>query len=186
VIQPRGVDRIYGSQLEQIIGMVKLSVRLWTHPLLLPSVLLQNYFQRTEMRTRTLERQLIKLENDLGVTFACGAGLDLPQDDWPEYIDVKNATIGLHSTMPQIIFMERVCDWAKGYGFFILELDKELCQEHLLNASDPTAKELRECVLFAASSNDCMRGFFQSLRKRAQTQINVVSVRFPAGWSVFL
>ena len=134
------------------------------------------------MRTRTLERQLIELENDLGVTFAGGAGRDPPQDDWPEYIDVKNTTIGLHSTMPQIIFMERVCDWAKLYGVFILELDEELSREGLLKASDPTVKELRECVLFAASTIDCMRGFFQTLRERAQTQINVVSVRFPTGW----
>lgn len=135
VIKLRECDRIYGSQLLQIIGLVKSSTRLSTHPLFLPTALLHVYHQRTEKRTCTLDYQLIELENELGVTFAGGAGwsVDEPQDNWPEYIDVKNTTIGLHSTTPQILFMQRACDWARRYADFVLKLEEKI-------SKDPTLK----------------------------------------------
>ena len=178
VIQLRGCDRTYGSQLLQIVDLVKSSTGLSTHPLFLPTALLHVYYQRTAKRTRTLEYQLIELENELGVTFAGGAGLNLdePQENWPEYIDVKKSTIGLHSTMPQIIFMQRVCEWARGYVNFILKLEEKISKDSTLKIDDTLSRELREAIMFVASSLEAIHGFFRTLQERAQTQLGVVSL----------
>ncbi len=178
VIQLRRCDGAIGSQLLQIVGLLKSSIGLSTHPLFLPTVLLHVYYQRTATRTRTLEHQLVKLENELGVTFAGAAGLnrDRPQENWPEYIDVKKATIGLHSTMPQIIFMQRVCDWARGYGDFILKLEEKISTDATLKIDDTVSRELREAVMFVASSLEAIHGFFRTLQERAQAQLGVVSL----------
>ena len=176
-IKPRNCDVTYGNQLPQIVTMITSSTGLWSHPTFLPTLLLGNYCQRIEIRTRTLEKALLKLETGLGVTIAGGAGIGaIPQENWPENINVKETTIGLHSTMAKIIFMLRTCDWARRYSSFLKELDDDLTKDQSLKLDKGAGNELRERIIFVTSSLDGMRDFFSALQERAQTQINVVSI----------
>lgn len=182
-IQLRDCDRVYGSQLQQMVDMIKSSTDLWHHPLLVPAILLQNYDQRLEVRTRTLERELIDSEDNLGVTFAGGAGLSVgPQKNWPEHVNVKKTTIRLHSTMAQIIFLGHTCDWALRCGAFILDLDDKLCHDLSSGIDEATSRDLRESIRYVTSSLQSIGGFFLSLLERARTQTNVVSASFSVTW----
>ncbi|OCL10217.1 hypothetical protein AOQ84DRAFT_375108 [Glonium stellatum] len=150
-IIPRDCDVHYGNQLTQIMTMIKSSIRLWSYPTFLPTLLLGNYCQRIETRTWSLEMGLLKSEDGLGVTIAGGAGINAaPQGDWLENIN------------------------ARRYSSFLKELDEGLLQDQSLKLNVASGIELRQRMMFITSSLDSMHGFFSGLQERAQTQINVL------------
>ena len=124
-------------------GAIRSSYSLWSHPLFLPAVLLGNYCQRIEIRARTLERSLLDCEDNLGVTIAGATGQNLrSQTEWPKNVEVRKTTIDLHSTNAQIIFMLRVCDWARRYSNFLQPLDLALEQEDSLKVDREQRNQL--------------------------------------------
>jgi hypothetical protein len=138
-------------------------VHLWNDPILLPAILLQNYSQRTEARTLTLQAELKYSESLLGVISAGGVK-PIRTKKWPADVDIKQITTVLHTTMTQTVFICGVCEWARQYGKFVLDLEDEIHGNSSPKSGQARSTELRDSILHVTSS---LEG--------AQTQINVVS-----------
>lgn len=64
----RNFDTFFGSQQDQITELVLASSNIWANPLLIPTIMLQNYIYRFEMYSRTTSLDMLALEHQLGVT----------------------------------------------------------------------------------------------------------------------
>ncbi|ERF74519.1 hypothetical protein EPUS_03957 [Endocarpon pusillum Z07020] len=146
----QNIDDSYGLRLDHILALTESFTEYWTHPLFLPAALLQNLCHRTGISTGLLNERLIDLENDIGVTFAGKAGHGRSLEKWPADIDIKSATIGLHST----------------------NLAKEI--EVVSPALSRTSMELSEYLAYELCSMSNTARFVRGYKERVQAQINVL------------
>jgi hypothetical protein len=170
----REPHRQYGLQLQQIVDLITSTVHLWNDPILLPAILLQNYSQRTEARTLTLQAELKYSESLLGVTSAGGVK-PIRTKKWPADVDIKQITTDLHTTMTQTVFICGVCEWARQYGKFVLDQEDEIHGNSSPKSGQARSTELRDSILHVTSSLEGVYIRCNTFRERAQTQINVVS-----------
>lgn len=164
----------YGLQLDQIVNLIKSTVRFWNDPMLLPAILLKNYCQRTEKYIELLQDTLALSEEELGVTTAGGVRSNPTLR--PEDVKVKQITFDLHRTMAEAIFMGAVCEWARQYGKFILEVDDRLYPNDTPESKQAKSTELRDSILHVTSTLEGVYLRCNTFKERAQTQINVVSI----------
>lgn len=168
----QNIDDSYGLRLDHILALTRSFTEYWTHPLFLPAALLQNLCHRTEISTGLLNAKLIDLESDIGVTFAGQARHGRSLENWPADIDIKSATIGLHSTGAQIVFVSYVCEWACDCTRFLLDLAKEI--EVMSPALSRTSMELSEYLTYELCSISNTARFVRGYKERVQAQINVL------------
>lgn len=174
VLYHRQIDKAYGRQKKQILDAISACPTLWSNPLLLPCILLQNYLQRVDEHSTILYGDLIALGNTLGVTLRGGSGIREERDRWPQDIDPKPTTIRLHSLLPQARFMEHCCNWLRGYASFLLQQEERLrnienLQQHRMNNA-----ELRDTIqLLSTMVEDCSSGFV-IIKDRATWQDNLL------------
>lgn len=121
VVRRQSLDSRYSHRLASILALTESSVEFWTHPLLLPVALLRDCRDRTEISREALGDMLVDPENDVGVTFAGQARHGRSLENWPADIDITSATIGLHSTSAQIVFVGMVCGWPYDCAHFLLD-----------------------------------------------------------------
>ena len=176
VVGRQSLDDTYGFRLDHILALAESFTNYWTHPLFLPAVLLQNLCHRTGIFTASLNRTLTELERDIGVTFAGRSGHQRSLERWPADVDIKSATIGLHSTSAQIVFVSHVCEWACDCTRFLLDLAKEI--EEMSPALSRTSMELSEYLAYELCSISNTARFVRGYKERIQAQINVVGSEF--------
>ena len=173
VVRRQIEDIHYGSRLNYMLALVQSSVDLWAHPLFLPVVVLQNCCFRTTLTREDISRELVSLENDIGVTLAGQARPRLSQEEWPAGINIKSATIGLHSIGAQIVFVSLVSSWTCDCIRFLLESGEDL------DAKFPSLRRssmvLQEYLAYELSSMSSVDRFIKSYKERVQAQTNVVS-----------
>ena len=172
VVLRQTLDSQYGHRLASILALTQSSVELWTHPLLLPTALLRDCCRRTETSRDVLGDMLVELENDIGVTFAGQARHDRSLENWPADINIKSATIGLHSTGAQIVFVSYVCGWACDCARFLLDLSVEI--EERFPSLKRTSMVIQEYLAHELSSMSNIDRFMNGYKERVQAQINVV------------
>jgi hypothetical protein len=173
IVVPRGCDQEVGQQGVQWLDAIRdAGPDMWTNPLTLPTILLQVCAMRTLVRTTTYEHWLVDIENHLGVTFAGMAGNRGDRPLWPMDIKVKWATRQLHSLQPQMLFMLTVSSWQKRYA--------EWLSKTLESLGSDIGSELRGLLILGSTIEDTHSSvvglveFFESLRGRAQSQIDLL------------
>lgn len=172
----QNIDDSYGLRLDHILALTRSFTEYWAHPLFLPAAMLQNLCHRTGISTGLLNEKLTDLESDIGVTFAGQARHGRSLENWPADIDIKSATIGLHSTGAQIVFVSYVCEWACDCTRFLLDLAKEI--EVMSPALSRTSMELSEYLTYELCSISNTARFVRGYKERVQAQINVVGSEF--------
>lgn len=175
VMTPRYFD--YESQFDHIISLIGSSPPLWVHPMFLPTVILQNHWRRTAHRSQSLEDDVVRLEQIMGVSFAGRTANMRVAADWPANIDVRAATVELHTTMTQVIFVSRVCEWDCGFATFLLKTSKEL--QHVFPEArsiitERASRELLDLVNYVENAGNGTRKFVEAMKERIQAQANVV------------
>lgn len=167
------------AQFDHILALIRSSPSLWTNPMFLPTVLLQNHWRRTEHLSRSLEAKVISLEGMMGVSFAGGTALMQAANDWPMNIDVRTATVGLHTTMTQTIFAGRVCGWSSRFAAFLLKTNKELQRIDHGGRSvmvENTSRQLLETIGYVDDAIDGTTHYVQAMKERVHAQANVVRI----------
>lgn len=167
-------DRHFGSQMQQLIQSITSTPSMWSHPLFLPYLILQNYGQRLSLSQTTVSDSLVELENKLGVTHAGRSWLDVDRTIWPQDIDIREMTIALHSFLPHTIFLLVCCRWAQEYGQFLLDQEQKLSAEGNFQQLRPDSPNVTEAIRFHQSVASGLESRFTLLKERAALQVNVL------------
>ena len=146
VLRARQVDNEYGFQLDQLRDAITASPEAWCNPLFLPFILLHNYTQRIEVAADFIDMATIKLEFKLGATQFAKARLDMNREKWLRSIDPQEATIELHSMLPQANFLAGSCKWLLSYADFLLKIEDQLSANIAFQQQVPVFAEIRSNV----------------------------------------
>lgn len=166
---------------EQIRALILATPTLWTHPLLLPTILLKNYMNRAEVFGWSLDDQVMTLENSIGVSFAGRLRRKMsaaPQNiNPPTRSDMRNLIMGTHTILTEIIFFSRVVTFNRDCAAYLFKLGEEMSpripssrRASLFHAS----RELRSAANYMESSSNSMQGFCSNLKERVLSQIQVL------------
>jgi glutamate-1-semialdehyde 2,1-aminomutase len=161
---------------------------LWTNPLLLLTLLLENYMIRSDLFAWDLDDRIVALERQTGVVFAGRAvrakELNIKTNELPNET-IAQLTRDTHTLLTEIIFYERVVEWSGDCAAFLKELsakvtditsEKEYGRESSLRKGFRDVEENVDLLMASAKS---MCGFQAGLKQRVQSQINVVNHPFP-------
>lgn len=159
-------------QVDHIRALLEVSVGLWASPFLIPTALMFNHCHRTRSYTRRLEGELTALERHIGVTYA-GQSYSLQElDTWPEGVDIKSATIGVHSTGTQLIFVSTVYHWADRCIKFLLEEETQFVSG--LSSASQQSRQLQEMLRYQLCLTHSYARYADCLKERVQAQTSVV------------
>lgn len=174
VVRDRWYDSTHGNQGKQLLAALTESRRdLWMDPMLLPVCILQIYSTRLQTRAFILEKRLLEMETELGVTFTGLAG-DYSRDrsEWPMDIDLRGATRELHSLLPRVLFMTGQGIYLSRYAKWLIEVQRDM---HIaVPDCHVGADEIRSVIHFLASSVDGMLEFHEGMKGRTESQIDLL------------
>ena len=177
-MEARSYDR--EAIFDHILALIRSSPSLWTNPMFLPTVLLQNHWRRTEHLSRSLEAEVIRMEGMMGVSCAGGTAQMQAATDWPMNIDVRAATIGVHTAITQTIFVGRLCGWSCKFAAFLLKTNRELRRIDRGGASaltEKTSRQLLETIGYVDDAIDNTAQYVQGMKERVHAQANVVRIQ---------
>ena len=98
------------TQSAHLISRLQSSIKSWSHPVLLPILLLHNYMSRSDLFAMDLDDQVVALERQTGVVFAGRTVRSHEASIDPEKIPrdtIKNLTRDMHTLLTEIIFFEK-------------------------------------------------------------------------------
>ena len=176
IVLDRKVDHDFdiGRQEEQLLASIlSAGPASWTNPLLLPVTVLQVCARRRLEMSRTRELRMVDVEDHLGVIFTGWSDEDQERPDWPMDIDVKWATRQLHTVLPQILFMTSVTAWQSRYAQWLLDKATDLADDPSPGGEEGFA-DIKSSLGFVTSSVEGMGAFFQMLKGRTQSQIDLL------------
>ena len=174
VLYPRREDRSYGYQEDQLLDSILGSPSLWDNPLFIPHVLMQNYMERLNISARSVDIDMIALENELAVTHAGGAGRSVDMARWPQDVNPKDVTIALHSLLPHIDFMSNCCGWLQRYSWFLLKAIADFQENAELQHCYSGFRELEKMNNFSQSVIVGIDSTFATTKERGKLQVNLL------------
>jgi len=175
------------SHSERFHQLLTSSTSLWRHPLLLPTLLLQEHlFRASEFSWRALSRDVTSVEKDLAVTKS--GRLVTTKHAVPE--EIKNLltnddlrlriTTRVNTALTDAINFTTVLKWDQRLGQFIQRVDKELqrnCDEGNLPLG--LAKDLESAVDHLLCEAISATEYIDSVKSRLEVQLSVVCFQSP-------
>lgn len=166
---------------EQIRALILAVPTLWTHPMLLPIIILKNYVNRAEVYAWRLDDEVLILENSIGVTFAGRLRRNMsiaPQaTKLPTRSDMRKLTMGTHTILTETIFFSRVVAFNRDCAAYLFKIGGEMSPKFppprrasLFQASS----ELQSTAKYMETSSISMQGFCSNLKDRVLSQIQVL------------
>ena len=150
--------------------------QLWAHPLLLPTVLLKNYMNRSEIFAANLDDQIVNLEASVGVTFAGrlegrrAAAVERTTGKLPTRKDMVELIMDTHTALTHVIFMSRMATFTHDCAEYLLSLGQGI-NNRILAEETKSLCELQEGTRYMESASHVMQGFCTSLKDRVSSQI---------------
>lgn len=117
------------TQSSQLVFRLRSSLSHLGHPVLLPILLIQNCISRSNLFAWDLDDQVVALERQTGVVFAGRTVRANEGSIDPERIPrdkIRTLTKDMHTLLTEIIFFERVVNWAVDCAAFLEKSVKEL------------------------------------------------------------
>jgi len=169
------------AQSTEIIDRLRSSPALWTNPMLLPTIILENYILRADLFAWNLDDQVVDLERQTGVVFA---GRDvrieerkIKSTDIPKQT-IEKLTREMHTLHTQIIFYQRMVEWSVDCAKFLEGCANEFWSftEYQIRRRESRRpfRELSENLEFLHTTARQMCGQQGGLKQRIQSQIDVV------------
>ncbi|KAL9621094.1 MAG: hypothetical protein Q9160_004479 [Pyrenula sp. 1 TL-2023] len=154
-------------KFEHLLNLIQNAARFWTHPMLLPTIILQNHSHRAEKYTYSLGQEVLNIEHQTGVAFPTHMVQQQKRSKEHLYAMTKQ----LHANMVQIIFTNRIYSWEIQYVAFLQKTHGELA-EYLQMLG--IHQELQECIEHIASVVTELADFARILKERTQSQLDIV------------
>jgi hypothetical protein len=145
---------------------------LKSHVLLIPTMLLKVYTHRIKV---FLERHIVRLdqlEEEIGVARPCRVKNPPSLEDWPNGINIKKVTIGLHSTGTELYYFNRTCLWTYECFEFLCKLSTE-CPEYT-NLDCATDREMRQALEYETTRMKWIGRTVETSKERVEAQLNVL------------
>jgi hypothetical protein len=166
------------SLSRHIRSLLKDSFSIWAHPMLVPAILLENHSLRAEDFVYLVGADVLALEHEIGESFPhISHRADAPLQAVHSRNDLHSMTTRMHANMVQILFVNRVYNWANQCSDFLLKTHSEIANHELLNQSVPfkvAHRELQEAIEHVASVIVGLGDFSLVLKDRAQSQLDIV------------
>lgn len=163
---------------EQLFSVVVSSgPPLWSHPLLLPTALLQVCARQTEKHLPNLHQRVHVTVHHLGVSLGPEAVEDQTNHDRPSEpmeIDVKWATGELYTLLPTILYEESVTAWQHGFVDWLSKATAHLGDDSIPAKERGRFAEIGSTIEFMASGIESMRKNLEYIRGMAQSQIDLL------------
>lgn len=170
------------TQSSHFISRLQSSISHWSHPILLPILLLQNYISRSNIFAWDLDDQVVALERQTGVVFAGRTVVASERSIDPEKMPrdkIKELTKDMHTLLTDIIFFERVVAWTVDCAAFLekslKEIDMVEVQGREINEWRRENREILEMLESIGTDAKSLCWLQKSLKERVQSQIGVVS-----------
>ncbi|KAK0637135.1 hypothetical protein B0T17DRAFT_99160 [Bombardia bombarda] len=165
---------------ERLQDMIRYSASLWTHPLLIPAIILKEHLYRAECLRQKLYPQLTMIERDLGVTRSAGL-VTLEEDFNPEIRHlVRNddtrlrITTLLNTTAADTVIMVRVLKWDHRYLKFLRRVSVDISQFSSTKIPLGVEKEVQGLLNFLEADIVSTGDFGEMMKTRLDMQLNVL------------
>jgi hypothetical protein len=167
---------------ERIHSLLRPSVTLWKHPLLLPTLLFQEHlFRCDEFIWQSLSRETQAIEFGLGMSRTGRLAntqhavleeiANLLSDDGRRLLITSDA----NTALTDAITFASVLNWDQRLGEFIRRLDKELQKYYeRANIEPATVRELESAVDHFSFEAVSTAEYVASIRSRLEVQLSVV------------
>lgn len=172
----------------EIFDLIKAAPHLWTHPMLLPTILLQHHIYRAEQFCTTqLDDRANNLQNQLGMSRAGRLnGLRGPYMDPAGGRPIQDTKVSLHNLtgemntcITELIWFCQVSEWECECVHFLSRTLDEVV-DLTANRADLVlleTREIRECIEYMTSAAAGLKGHNNRARERLQADFNVVSAQ---------
>jgi hypothetical protein len=163
----------------EIFDLIKAVPHLWTHPMLLPTILLQHHIYRAEhFCTTQLDDRANNLQRQLGMSRASRlSGLRGPYPDpaggrpiQETKINLHNLTGEMNTCITELIWFCQVSEWECECVHF---LSRTLDEDLVLSKT----REIRECIEYMTSAAVGLKSHNYRGKERLQADFNVVSAQ---------
>ena len=168
------------SHTERIQELIKSSVSLWAHPLLIPLILLEEHKYRVESFVQQeLSPKTTSLESRLGVTYSgrLAGGMPFGPADLRQLMgneeDRISLTSLLNTTMTDSINLLGVLKWDLRYCQFLCRVQDQLQQFHP-DALTSLGREIKESIEASECAITSTSEFVDAMKQRLDLQLAVV------------
>jgi hypothetical protein len=170
------------SHAERMYNLLESSVSFWRHPLLLPTLLLQEHlFRCEEFIWRDLSPRTRNIETVLGLSES-GRLAATPNKDYDAIKELLaddegriQITSDVNTTLTDTVNFVSVLRWAQRLGEFIKRADKELHRHYeAANIDTGTVKELESAVDHFSCEAISSIEYATAIKTRLEIQLSVV------------
>jgi hypothetical protein len=170
----------HSEQSQHIRSQIEANPLLWTHPMFLPVVVLENHIQRVECFGTKLEDRVLELERSTGVVFAgrLGGRKHAPVKQHTRR-DIRKLTQDLHTTQSEIIIFSSAASWDLNCALTLRKWCEEivdLVPQDRWRSTIQGSRELAEVVEHLVSVSKSMDEYIVTLKERVQSQVTVVRI----------
>lgn len=175
----------HSVQSQYIRSQIQANPLLWTHPMLLPVVLLENHMERAKAFTVKLEDRVLELERSTGVVFAGRlGGREKKGARHHTRRDMRKLTQDMHTTLSEIIIFSSATSWDVNCALAFREWCQDmpdLIPQQRWRSTIQGSRELAEMVDHLVGVSKDRDKYVETLKERVQSQITVVSAELPTG-----
>ncbi|OQV07128.1 hypothetical protein CLAIMM_11606 [Cladophialophora immunda] len=155
-----------------LLNLLNPCLPLKSDPLLIPTMLLKIYTERIQLFLRKQIFQLDELEDAIGVTRPGRVTKSRSLKNWPNDIDIKKMTVGLHSTACELYYLNRTCLWTHDCLEFLHTLAAE-CSDYI-NRHPARFLEIRQGIEFETTRMKWIAGTLDTSKERVEAQLSVL------------
>jgi len=165
---------------ERIQDLIKSTVSLCTHPLLLPIILLEEHLYRADKFNSELSHRISSLESRLGVTQSgrlTGSRKSFGRAELRELMGNEDARIGittlLSTTMTDTVAFITNLKWDRRYSKFLCGVHNQI-QELQVPKLTPCGGELKMYIDTLECTSASFSEYAESIKERLDLQLSVL------------
>lgn len=172
------VGNEHSNQSYHILSQIQANPLSWTHPMLLPTILLETHMQRAQNFARNLEDQVMGIERSTGVVFAGRLGGQAkPPPKEHTRRNTQKLTQDMHTTLSDIIMFSTSTTWDLDFAPVLLKWCKDVADvipQTRWHSTIQGTRALCEVLEHMVGMSKSMCDFITTLKEKVQSQVTVV------------
>ncbi|KIW69467.1 hypothetical protein PV04_05343 [Phialophora macrospora] len=155
-----------------LLDLLDPCLHLRSHVLLIPVMLLKVFTDRINLFIQEQIVLLDEMEDEIGVARTYRVKKTRSLENWPDGIDVKKVTIGLHSTGTELYYSHRTCLWTYECLEFLCKLAAD-CSDYI-DLDRTTDLEVQQAIEYETTRMKWIGRTVETSKERVEAQLNVL------------